>query len=157
MPAEQLPVQLPCDVAAKGCIAGMDDLRVIVQFDENFGALKPFQLRLQMDPKTTIQIDEINLVFSMAEMNMGLNKYSLIRESDELWIANVTLPICTSGRSDWLADFEITASNQFGKCRFPSFSVRQSSLFRIRNYLSDYDDVYTKVDHLLVYNLRHSF
>lgn len=118
-PAELLEVQQPCDVARAGCTAGNDKLTVTVQFDKDFAALKPFQLQLTPGPESSVQIDEINLVFSMQGMNMGLNKYRLLHGSDGVWTGNVTLPICTSGRSDWLADFDIQAAGQRWKMQLP--------------------------------------
>jgi hypothetical protein len=123
-PAEQIPLEIlelqqPCNVAAEGCTAANDKAQVTVKFDQDFGALKPFKLQLQLDQKTPVTVDEITLIFSMNGMNMGLNKYRLIREADGLWTATVTLPICTSGRSDWLAEFELKSSGQHWTVQIP--------------------------------------
>ncbi len=100
-------------------MAGDDKLYITVLFDQDFAALKPFKLRLQLETELQIQIDEINLIFSMSGMQMGLNKYRLIGSGNGLWIGDITLPICTSGRSDWLADFVIKSSNQQWKAQIP--------------------------------------
>lgn len=118
-PAELLALEQSCDIASAGCVAANEHLSVKVKFDSGFGALKPFRLRLQLDQITPVKIDGIELVFSMQGMQMGLNKYRLIRETDRLWTATVTLPICTSGRSDWLADFELKSSDQKWTARIP--------------------------------------
>ena len=124
-PAEQIPLavilelHLPCNIATDGCTAGNDNVQLSVKFDQDFGALKPFTLQLQLDQNTPVKVDEINLIFSMNGMNMGLNKYRLIQKNDALWVATVTLPICTSGRSDWIADFEIQSINQKWKAQIP--------------------------------------
>ncbi len=124
-PAEQTPLteilelHLPCNIATDGCTAGNDNVQLFVKFDQNFGALKPFKLQLQLDHKTQVKVEEITLIFSMNGMNMGLNKYRLIRKNDALWVATVTLPICTSGRSDWIAEFEIKSSDQHWIAQIP--------------------------------------
>ena len=124
-PVEQIPLteilelHLPCNIATDGCTVGNDNVQLSIKFDQNFGALKPFTLQLQLDQNTPLKVDEINLIFSMNGMNMGLNKYRLIQKNDALWVATVTLPICTSGRSDWIADFEIQSINQKWKVQLP--------------------------------------
>lgn len=118
-PAELLKVQQPCEVDLAGCTASDDKLTVRVKFDKDFAALKPFHLQLTAAPESPIQIDEINLEFSMQGMRMGLNKYRLLQAGDNVWTGKVTLPICTSGRSDWLADFDIQADGQRWKMQVP--------------------------------------
>jgi hypothetical protein len=48
----------------------------------------------------------------MQGMNMGPNRYRFIPGPSGGWSADITLPICTSGRTDWLAQFELTVAGQ---------------------------------------------
>ena len=48
----------------------------------------------------------------MVGMQMGLNRYRLLQGEEHAWYANVTLPVCSSGRSDWIAEFELTSGQQ---------------------------------------------
>ncbi|HYG14046.1 MAG TPA: hypothetical protein VD885_07875, partial [Methylophilaceae bacterium] len=45
--------------------------------------------------------------FAMQGMEMGLNRYRLLRQPDGKWAAEVTLPVCVQGRSDWLMELEV--------------------------------------------------
>jgi len=41
-------------------------------------------------------------------MEMGLNRYHLLKQADsDFWFAEVTLPVCVQGRSDWVVELEI--------------------------------------------------
>lgn len=52
------------------------------------------------------------MAFSMPDMDMGANRYRLIAEASAGWHADITLPICMSGRTDWLADFELVVADR---------------------------------------------
>ena len=66
-PVEQIPLteilelHLPCNIATDGCTVGNDNVQLSIKFDQNFGALKPFTLQLQLDQNTPLKVDEINL------------------------------------------------------------------------------------------------
>ena len=71
-------------------------------------AMKPFPVRLQV--KGDEPVDSVMIAFSMPGMDMGLNRYRMIRGTAGDWGAEVTLPICISGRSDWVAGLEIVTA-----------------------------------------------
>jgi hypothetical protein len=43
----------------------------------------------------------------MVGMDMGVNRFHLRRKADQRWQGKVILPLCTTGRSDWIATVEI--------------------------------------------------
>lgn len=45
--------------------------------------------------------------FTMQGMDMGLNRYRLIKQENGSWTADVTLPVCIQGRSSWLLELEV--------------------------------------------------
>ena len=57
-------------------------------------------------------VREIYVTFAMQGMDMGLNRYRLYGDSMSAWKADVTLPICLSGRSDWIAEFELLLADR---------------------------------------------
>lgn len=95
-----------CDVSAGGCRVLSDDLDLILRFGPEIRALKPFDIEFQFD-RSVQQVQEILVRFVMSGMSMGLNEYQLIENEAGLWTGRVTLPVCTSGRSDWLAEITI--------------------------------------------------
>lgn len=49
---------------------------------------------------------DIHASFQMRGMEMGLNRYRLLREANK-WRARVMLPACVQGRHDWLLRLEV--------------------------------------------------
>ncbi len=64
--------------------------------------LQPFPARLAISGEMAERIEEIQIDFAMTGMDMGINRYRLVRDGS-VWNAPVVLPICTVGRSDWIA------------------------------------------------------
>jgi hypothetical protein len=67
--------------------------------------LAPFPVRVEVQSDHTV--DSVTVTFAMQGMDMGMNRYQLISDGADRWLGNVTLPVCSSGRSDWLADLEV--------------------------------------------------
>jgi len=99
----------PCDVR-QGCRATDESVAVTVTFGAEPRALQPFPIHIQLDGHQ--QADSVTVAFSMQDMDMGSNRYRLIAEASAGWNADITLPICTSGRTDWVADFELVLADR---------------------------------------------
>jgi hypothetical protein len=52
-------------------------------------------------------------------MDMGLNRYQLITDGAGRWLAKVTLPVCSSGRGDWLAVVEVVTEGRRFAAQLP--------------------------------------
>lgn len=77
--------------------------------------MKPIRLNLE-----TKNAKQVYVSFSMEKMEMGLNRYQLIKQGDlDLWLADVTLPVCVQGRSDWIAEVEIKTQLQTMRYQIP--------------------------------------
>ncbi len=46
----------------------------------------------------------------MVGMDMGFNRYDLRPTADGAWAAKVTLPVCVSGRRDWILYLDLDGS-----------------------------------------------
>ncbi|MCS4533188.1 hypothetical protein [Neisseria montereyensis] len=65
----------------------------------------PFDIVIHNVPSET---QEVYVSFSMRDMDMGFNRYKLVRQEGGKWAANqIRLPICTEDRHDYLADIHI--------------------------------------------------
>lgn len=66
--------------------------------------LQPFRVQLYASdaPLQAVSVD-----FQMVDMYMGLNRYSLERQVEGLWSREVMLPVCATGRSDWLMQLRL--------------------------------------------------
>ena len=50
----------------------------------------------------------------MNNMNMGVNRFLLKRDNKSIWKGKALLPICVTGRADWLSEIEIlTTKNKY--------------------------------------------
>jgi hypothetical protein len=65
-------------------------------------ALQPFVLTVRAPEGKQVYAE-----FVMQGMEMGLNRYRLERQLNEEWQGRVTLPVCVSGRRDWLLILEV--------------------------------------------------
>lgn len=93
-----------------GCSVNADGFSVSVLIGPGPRALRPFPVHIRLPDR--IPVTEIWVEFVMVGMQMGSNRYRLVRESNGHWRAQVTLPVCMSGRSDWLAEFELLADGR---------------------------------------------
>lgn len=87
-------VSAPCASLVAGC-AAMDG-KVAVRTDMQPVPLQAFQVTVVAPQARAIAVS-----FSMQGMDMGPNRYRLVRQSDGSWQGRVTLPVCVSGRHDW--------------------------------------------------------
>lgn len=87
-----------CADLTQGCtIRGIE-----VRADQPPSALHPFLLSVRAPGARQVSAE-----FVMQGMEMGLNRYRLIAEKNGLWQARVTLPVCVSGRRDWVLWLEV--------------------------------------------------
>jgi len=101
-----------CDLQ-QGCRAGDEgSFSVELRFAAPPRAMKAFPVRLRV--ATGEALETVMISFSMLGMDMGLNRYRMVLGASNTWTADVTLPICVSGRSDWIAGVElVTARRRF--------------------------------------------
>ena len=86
-----------------------------VRFKETPQVMKPLHLEF-VAIGADKGIQNIHANFAMKDMEMGFNRYQLIKADQNKWQAEVTLPVCVQGRSDWEMLLEINAEE--GKQRF---------------------------------------
>jgi len=92
-----------------------------VKFAEAPQVMKPLHLNLHINRAETIK--NMHIDFSMQNMEMGLNRYRLIQANQSGdWRAEVTLPICVQGRSDWNMLLEIEAGEKIHRFQLPFLS-----------------------------------
>ena len=60
----------------------------------------PFRLSVRVQGIETARIEAD---FSGVDMNMGYNRLSLAQETPGVYAGQVTLPVCVTGRMNWLA------------------------------------------------------
>lgn len=65
------------------------------------------------DPRSVL------LDFRMSDMDMGLNRYRLRQHQDGHWSAQAILPVCATGRTDWVASVWVEAGASRIQAEFP--------------------------------------
>lgn len=96
-----------CDVLS-GCVfSGNAKLRLDGVGDNR----TPFRIIITGLPENTRMVWAS---FSMPNMDMGFNRFDLIRQNDGSWQANnVYLPLCSQSRYDWQIIWKINDTQQF--------------------------------------------
>jgi hypothetical protein len=109
MPATPLQLSPACDIKA-GCGAAADDFALQFFMGPDLRVLAPFPVRVEVQSDHTV--DSVTVTFAMQGMDMGMNRYQLISDGADRWLGNVTLPVCSSGRTDWIAGLEVTTEGR---------------------------------------------
>lgn len=98
-----LQPEASCDpAAARGCLARGDGYRVRLRLLGKAQALEPFDLSLEATPVPRA----VEVRFVMRGMDMGENLYVFARTPGG-WRARAILPVCSAGRSDWIAELRL--------------------------------------------------
>lgn len=104
-----------CDSGNKKCLIESNGFSVEISFDENVYYLKPFNVSVLNKSTENLELESIKVNFKMNNMNMGVNRFMLKKVSSEkytqIWKGEALLPICVTGRADWISEFEITTKN----------------------------------------------
>ncbi len=88
--------------------------------------LRPFDLILRLPDAALKDAGTASVDFIMVGMDMGLNRYTLTRQADGSYRAKVILPVCSIGRSDWVAKAGVVVGQEMWTADFP-FSAESSS------------------------------
>ncbi len=104
-----------CDSAQRACRIFATDLELELRLGPPVRAMESFKIslrhlrgRLGTDAQVTVE-------FQMRDMEMGLNRYRLaadVGDAGGVWRGQAVLPVCSAGRSDWVAQVEISADGR---------------------------------------------
>lgn len=76
-----------------------------VKFSDKVEAKQPFDIVLKNVPEG---VQDVTVSFSMKDMDMGFNRFTVRRQNDGTWAARqIRLPVCVENRHDYLADIRI--------------------------------------------------
>lgn len=104
-----------CMLSEQGCTAMIgDDLHVMVRVPDRILPLENFELILEADAP----INALEVSYIMPHMDMGMNRFPLVQEG-ETWRAVSALPMCMSGRLDWLAKVRLEYRGQGYEVQMP--------------------------------------
>lgn len=90
------PLEVACADIRRGC--ALPDGSEI-SFGGTVGLKTPFDIELKHSAA-----EKVSLSFSMKDMDMGFNRYDLQRQNGVWKAEQVRLPVCVTGRHDFLVD-----------------------------------------------------
>ena len=103
------PVSAPCQASDSKHI-------VTLHFPEKVVYLKPFRMRVTMQGYNAALIEKVDVDFKMVGMDMGLNRFTLsqhdAKNSNLSYEGEGILPVCVSGRVDWIANVYVVTTNK---------------------------------------------
>jgi hypothetical protein len=94
-PAEAVAV--PCADPLAGCAFNHRGSAANARFSMRPVPLEAFELRV-----AAAGAGKVSAEFQMVGMDMGFNRYDLRPVADGVFVSKVTLPVCISGRRDWI-------------------------------------------------------
>jgi hypothetical protein len=107
-----------CNLSWKTCTMKSEHLSVSVYPSDNVQAFKPFSFQVRLHGPLADTVQDVTVHFAMVGMDMGVNRFHLQRKADQRWRGKVILPVCTTGRRDWIATVEIETKPPYA-VRFP--------------------------------------
>jgi len=93
---------LSCGDLQSGCAAELAGKPVTVRIEGELKPLQAFVVHVSAPKAAKVQAR-----FTMEGMDMGFNLYTLRADKAGEFQANVTLPVCVTGRRDWVMDLSV--------------------------------------------------
>lgn len=128
-----LAVVPDCDVARNRCLAKDASIAVYLRLGSLAATLEPFPVEVTVQTADGAAPSRVEIEFLMSGMDMGINRYRLDAGEDGQWLGRAILPVCTTGRRDWLAVVNVVMGERTWQAGFP-FTVRRGesgvSVFR---------------------------
>lgn len=116
-----------CKIQTELCNYNIDGLRLSISSDKNIQYLKPFLISVNTSTNYNSNVKKIQIEFKMNGMDMGVNRFLLSKKNinnKEIWQGKALLPICVTGRADWIAELSIYIKDSIYVIKLP-VSVEQ--------------------------------
>lgn len=111
-----------CDPAKSICVVADQDHAITLYFPEQVHYLSPFSMQVTTKGFRNTAIEAVNVEYTMVGMDMGLNRFTLASMVDEkgnlFYKGEGILPVCVSGRVDWLAKVNIMTAEKVYEAEF---------------------------------------
>ncbi|NNF95617.1 MAG: hypothetical protein HKM94_01660 [Halobacteria archaeon] len=109
-------MDLNCNPDKVVCVAADQDYSITLYFPEQVHYLRPFRMQVTTKGFSKTAIKAVNVEYTMVGMDMGLNRFTLSSVIDEKgdvsYQGEGILPVCVSGRVDWLANVHIITAEK---------------------------------------------
>ena len=95
-------LEIACDDPVKGCAFTYRGRPAQLRFSRQPASMQPFILEVRASGATHVHAEA-----HMVGMDMGFNRYDLRPTRPGVFAANFSLPVCVSGRRDWMLYIEV--------------------------------------------------
>ncbi|WP_141565228.1 hypothetical protein [Ectothiorhodospira sp. PHS-1] len=104
-----------CELDDRGCLMMVDGEAIRVRGPARIPPLERFVLHLEGSDS----LDPLEVSYIMPGMDMGLHRFEFQSVAAGNWEAESVLPVCMSGRMDWLALVRVRLGDQIHELRVP--------------------------------------
>ncbi len=110
-----------CRLPTTGCSAGDKRLAITLRMPNGAIYLRPFPVELNVEGNEQLGLNRVELGLTMQGMEMGVNRFSMqpVPARPGVWNGSVTLPICSSGRTDWRVEVKVFSEERSYQVQFP--------------------------------------
>ena len=96
--------------SSQGCSVQDGARGISVAMSGDVRPLRPFELHMRLPEAVRSNVSQASVDFVMVGMDMGINRYTLLKQADGDFVGKVILPVCSIGRSDWVAKLSVVVS-----------------------------------------------
>jgi hypothetical protein len=122
----QVKAPTDCEIKGEGCRVSIDGLGAfLVTMPERVVPLEKFAFEVIPQGESARSVGEVRVDFEMVGMDMGINAYRLERLADGRYRQDIILPVCTTTRTDWVANLTLRSTEGAYLVRLP-FQVDSS-------------------------------
>jgi len=126
LPATKISLE-NCYRTKQVCKFKTDEFKIKILLDKNIYYLKKFNVDVWLDRKKDAHVKAVTFNFRMTNMNMGFNHFKLKQKNNsQQWHGTALLPICVTGRADWVSELNIITQENHYIFSFP-VSVKKVS------------------------------
>ncbi|CDH43210.1 hypothetical protein [Candidatus Contendibacter odensensis] len=98
-----------CNPINKTCTISDSELAIALKLGDSVQPLAAFPVLVSLAGTTAAKAKAVTVYFTMADMDMGFNRFDLGQQADGTWRGQAILPVCTAGRRDWRATVKVAS------------------------------------------------
>jgi hypothetical protein len=104
-----------CNAQKNICRVETNEFKMELSFDEKIYYLKPFFISVFTENKDNANVESVQIDFKMKNMDVGINRFMLnktsVKNNKQVWQGKALLPICVTGRVDWVSELAVITKN----------------------------------------------
>ncbi|MDS4031519.1 MAG: hypothetical protein RKO66_15810 [Candidatus Contendobacter sp.] len=102
-----------CNPVGKLCTASDGTLAVTIGLGDSVKPLIAFPVQVKLSGEEAAKIKKITVNFTMLNMDMGFNQFTLAQGKDKTWQGQAILPMCSMGHREWRVTVEIVSDTLY--------------------------------------------